>query len=152
MVAPVSSNTMPALLPPSLLAQYTVLPPEINTSTFAAWAMSPADLNNIAAFAAVLVMSAFKLRVPPWRLTGPAMFKGESTVMVDVLPSRPKVKPVSELPKLYAWVNKVLPKLPAATGSIVTVPLPVNAPGVIGKVLLVNTMPPPVSPVAVAPV
>ena len=56
---------MPALLPPSLLAQYTVLPPLVNTSTSTAWAMSPADLNSIEALAAVLVMSAFKLIVPP---------------------------------------------------------------------------------------
>ena len=58
----------------------------------------------------------FKLMLPPIKLIGPAIFRAESTVMVDVLPSRPKVKPVSELPKLYALVDKVLPKLPAATG------------------------------------
>ena len=49
-------------------------------------------------------------------LMGPAMLSGALTVMVAVLPSRPRVKPVSELPKLYALVDKVLPKLPAAAG------------------------------------
>ena len=107
---------MPALLPPSLLAQYTVLPPLVNTSTSTAWAMSPADLNNIAALAAVLAMSASKLMVPPNKLIGPVILNGELTVRVAVLPSRPKVKPVRALPKLYAFVDKVLPKLPAAAG------------------------------------
>ena len=41
---------------------------------------------------------------------------------------------------------------PLPDAVVVTVPLPVKPPGVTGHVLLVNTKPPPASPVAVAPV
>ena len=85
---------------PSLLAHKVMSPPLLLTATLLACVMLPDALNNRIAFAKLLLTLAFKLRLPPYKLMGPAILKGLATVKSATFVDLPQMKPEMVLAKV----------------------------------------------------